>query len=607
MQSAHHGSPRDTETFGRLGVAVPVDVDEADDVAVVIAECVQGVGDDGLELLVDDDLLRGRRRRSLPIEGAVLAFAQQGGPSSTVPVDVGAAQDGEEPRAGVLAVEPVDAPVGADQGVLDEVLRVGGLAGEGECHPIEDGQLGHDVLPERVVRLCLHGPPLLATRPRVSRIYRGFGAPHPERRRAGHYGGLVAPESSPPLPTLEPGARVTVEQHRADVVALLGALLPGRAGFARTETVPVADAAGRVLAADAHARVAVPAFRNSQMDGFAVRSDDVRGPVRLPVSGEIAAGSAPGPLPPGSAARIMTGAPLPAGADAVVPVEDTEVRRFHPGVRPTVVEFLDAVLAGRYVREAGSDVGAGDVVVRAGTLLRPSHVGALAACGARVEVVARPRVAVVSTGAEIVAAGAELAPGQVYDANGPALAAAAQAAGAVVVARVLCSDDADALRDVLDDVAGRADVIVTSGGVSQGAYEVVKDLLGAEGAVTFRSVAMQPGGPQGWGTYRGTPVMTFPGNPVSAQVSFVVFLRDVLRAAGGLDAVRRRRVRLAGAVTSPAGRRQFLRGRLGDDVQVVGGPGSHLVATMATADVLIDVPQDSTALGAGDEVEVWPL
>ncbi|WP_253181982.1 molybdenum cofactor synthesis domain-containing protein, partial [Cellulosimicrobium cellulans] len=273
---------------------------------------------------------------------------------------------------------------------------------------------------------------------------------------------------------------------------------------------------------------------------------------------------------------------------------------------------------GDFVREAGSDVAAGDVVLADGTVLAPHHLAAAAACGvARVRVVARPRVAVLSTGAELVAPGEEPAAGQVFDANGAALAAAVRRAGGVVTTVARSGDDAGTFARLLADAAAGADLVLTSGGVSQGAYEVVKDVLGAGagsggpgGGVQFRSVAMQPGGPQGLGTVHGTPVLTFPGNPVSAQVSFVVLLRDVLEQASGRVAPRPpRRARVAEAGVSPAGKRQLLRGATGPDreVRVVGGPGSHLVASMARADVLVDVPADVTGWDAGTSMEVWEL
>ncbi|MCB7136596.1 molybdopterin molybdotransferase MoeA [Cellulosimicrobium marinum] len=394
----------------------------------------------------------------------------------------------------------------------------------------------------------------------------------------------------------------TLEEHRADVEALL-------AGLARDETVDLTAAAGRVLAVDVVARVAVPAFRNAQMDGFAVRAAEAVPGATLPVRGEVPAGARDvAPLAPGAAARIMTGAPVPAGADAVVAVERTSVGAFVPGVVPDQVGFDARVEPGASVREAGDDVAVGALVVPAGAVLTPARLAACAASGVgQVVVRARPRVAVLSTGAELAPAGARLGPGQVYDTNSLALAAAVELAGGVVVHRGTTSDDPGELERTLSRAASDADLVLTSGGVSKGAYEVVKDLLQDEG-VRFRTVAMQPGGPQGWGTFRGTPLVAFPGNPVSAQVSFVVLVRDALRRAAGLGPAPRGRAALVEPVSSPRGRRQLLRGvRDGAGVRPVGGPGSHLVVTMARADVLVDVPQDVTALGAGDEVEVWEL
>lgn len=414
--------------------------------------------------------------------------------------------------------------------------------------------------------------------------------------------------------------RVDVEQHRADVARLLAGLADRPA-----EEVPVHQGAlGRVLASDVVAPGPLPRFRNSQMDGFAVRAADVASagpgaPVTLPVVGDVAAAPGePAPLEPGTAVRIMTGAPVPDGADAVVPVEDTDHVTFnavrdggaHHG-SATKVEIVRGRGAGEFVREPGSDVAEGAVVLRAGTVLAPHHVAAAAACGiARLPVRVPVSVAVVSTGSELVAPDDEPGPGQIWDANGPALAAAVVAAGGQVGLRLAVPDDPEVVRTGLERAAALCDLVLTTGGVSQGAYEVVKDALPE---VTFRSVAMQPGGPQGLGRFAGTPVLAFPGNPVSAQVSFVVLLRDLLRQAAGLPPVRRVPAVLDAAIVSPAGRRQLLRGHWVDDaaagarVAVVGGPGSHLVASMAAADVLIDVPAAATRLDEGAEVTTWPL
>ncbi|MFI2362519.1 gephyrin-like molybdotransferase Glp [Promicromonospora sp. NPDC019610] len=423
--------------------------------------------------------------------------------------------------------------------------------------------------------------------------------------------------------------RVDVEQHRADVAELLAAFVERP-----VEEVPLdGDVLGRVLARDVVAHEPLPRFRNSQMDGFAVRAADVAAaapgaPVTLPVVGDVAAAPGdPAPLAPGTAVRIMTGAPVPAGADAVVPVEDTDHGTFNrvaaPADTATTAAPADRVTVargravGEFVREPGSDVAAGTVVLPTGTVLAPHHVAAAAACGvARLALVAPVSVAVVSTGSELVGPDDEPGPGQIFDANGPALAAAVRAAGGRVGLRLSLPDDPEAVRAGLERAAALCDLVLTTGGVSQGAYEVVKDALPE---VTFRSVAMQPGGPQGLGRVGRTPLLAFPGNPVSAQVSFVVFLREILRAAAGLPPVNRVRAVLDDPLVSPAGRRQLLRGRWvrtagpgasagsTPHVAVVGGPGSHLVASMAAADVLIDVPAAATTLEPGAEVAVWPL
>ena len=409
--------------------------------------------------------------------------------------------------------------------------------------------------------------------------------------------------------------RVDVEQHRADVAELLAELTDRP-----TEEVSIhREVLGRVLARDVVAPVPLPRFGNSQMDGFAVRAADVASagpgsPVTLPVAGDIAAAPGePAALEPGTAVRIMTGAPVPEGADAVIPVEDTDHVTFNGSSDDSVtkVEVVRGRDAGEFVRDPGSDVAEGAVVLRAGTVLAPHHVAAAAACGiARLAVRVPVSVAVVSTGSELVAPDGEPGPGQLWDANGPALGAAVRAAGGRVGLRLTVPDEPEIVRMGLERAAALCDVVVTTGGVSQGAYEVVKEALPD---VTFRSVALQPGGPQGFGRVAGKPVLAFPGNPVSAQVSFVVFLRDILREASSLPPVERIPAVLDGAVASPDGKRQLLRGRWVDDagagarVAVVGGPGSHLVASMAAADVLIDVPAAATALDDGAEVTTWPL
>lgn len=393
--------------------------------------------------------------------------------------------------------------------------------------------------------------------------------------------------------------RIAVEEY-ADITRRLLAAVFDRPH----EPVPLALAAGRVTAAEVRSPIALPTFRNSQMDGFAVHAADLGTvPVVLPVRGEIAAGATdPSALPPGAAVAIMTGAPMPPGADAVVPIEDT--RRVDGGV-----EILRGRDAGEYVREPGSDIAAGAVLLPAGLRLASRHLAALAAANLiDVAVRARVRLAVISTGNELVPPGSPLSYGRLPDANGIALATAATAAGAEVVDLQLAGDDPARLGDTFDRaIAQGAEVIVTSGGISMGAHEPVRQLLEPLGA-TVGTVDMQPGGPQAHGRYRDVPVVCFPGNPVSSQLSFALFLAPLLRETAGLPPVARRRLPLAGPLTSTTGRRQLLRGRVtADGVETVAGPGSHLVAALAAADVLIDVPAEVTALEAGATVDTVDL
>ncbi|HVV20284.1 MAG TPA: gephyrin-like molybdotransferase Glp, partial [Pseudonocardiaceae bacterium] len=319
-------------------------------------------------------------------------------------------------------------------------------------------------------------------------------------------------------------ALVSVEQHRALVAELVG----------RSPVVdlPVPDCLGLVLARDLTAAISLPPFDNSAMDGYAVRAADLAGadrdaPVVLPVAQDIPAGRTDVvPLEPGTAHRIMTGAPVPPGADAVVQVELTDA-----GTR-TVALYAE-VAPGTHLRLAGEDVAAGNVVLAADTPLGPVQLGLAAAVGSQsLPVYRRPRVLVLSTGSELVAPGEPLLPGQIYESNGIMLSAAVRAVGGEAELLRFVPDDVESFHAALADRLSGADLLITSGGVSAGAYEVVKDALTGQG-VTFYKVAMQPGGPQGAGRYRGVPVVTLPGNPVSAAISFEIFVRPALLAAGG--------------------------------------------------------------------------
>jgi molybdopterin molybdotransferase len=394
----------------------------------------------------------------------------------------------------------------------------------------------------------------------------------------------------------------SVEDHRRVVADLITRRPPA--------TLPLAETLGLVLADDVVAPLSLPGFDNSAMDGYAVIADDVASatpeqPVLLPVAEDIPAGRTdPLTLKPGTAQRIMTGAPVPAGATAVVPVEATD------GATDTV-----AIRAGakpnQHIRRAGEDVTAGATVLRAGQLVTPAALGLAAALGlGELTVIPRQRVLVMSTGSELVAPGTPLQPGQIYESNAVMLAAAVRDAGAYVVAAPMTGDHVDTFRDTLSRYTGEADLIITTGGVSAGAYEVVKDALGGE--VDFVKVAMQPGMPQGAGTVNGTPIITLPGNPVSALVSFEVFIRSPLRTAMGLTNPERprRTAVLTEDLTSPRGKRQFRRGVLdpgADTVTGYGPPASHHLRWLASANCLLEIDEDVVEVAAGSQVQVWDL
>ncbi|MEU4763575.1 gephyrin-like molybdotransferase Glp [Actinosynnema sp. NPDC023794] len=388
-----------------------------------------------------------------------------------------------------------------------------------------------------------------------------------------------------------------VADHKARVAGLVGAMPVVHS--------PVADCLGLVLAEDLVATVPLPPFDNSAMDGYAVRSADVASvPVELPVVEDIPAGRpASAPLAAGTAHRIMTGAPVPAGADAVVQVEWTDGGT-------SVVRVDRPVAVGQNVRRMADDVAVGTTVLRAGVALGPAQLGLAAALGfGSLPVRRRPRVLVLSTGSELVGPGVALEPGQIYESNGVMLAAAVREAGGEAELLRFVPDDVEQFHAAIAPRLASVDLLLTSGGVSAGAYEVVKDAFTGRG-VEFTKVAMQPGGPQGAGRYQGVAVATLPGNPVSAHVSFEVFIRPALRAAMGFARVERpmAAARLSAPLTSPAGRTQFRRGAYdpesGRVVTPVGGPGSHLLSALAVSDCLIEVPEDVTELAEGTEVTV---
>jgi molybdopterin molybdotransferase len=413
------------------------------------------------------------------------------------------------------------------------------------------------------------------------------------------------------------GSLSSVEAYQSAILAALTPLAPA--------SLELAAAEGCVLAEDVTAAVALPSFDNSSMDGYAVLAADVAGasqdsPVTLRVTSEIAAGDTGAyRLVPGTAIKIMTGAQLPAGADAVVPVEWTD-----DGVAR--VRISRAAEPGNAVRYAGGDAAEGESLLSAGTRLRAMQIAVAASAGRKsVSVRPRPRVVVLSTGNELTEPGTPLVPGRIWDSNSYMIAAAAREAGAVAYRHAIVPDDPAGVLPALEEQLIRADLLITTGGVSMGGeHDVVKAALRELGTVTFRKVAMQPGMPQGFGVIgrrdaggtggsgaeRPVPIFTLPGNPVSAYVSFQLFVRPAIAALQGADdlALPRVQATLTGPVRSPAGRRSYLRGILdGSKVAPLSGQQSHQVASLGRANALIVVPEWETQLPAGDTVDVLIL
>lgn len=374
------------------------------------------------------------------------------------------------------------------------------------------------------------------------------------------------------------------------------------------EEVALEDAVGLVLAADVRAPNDVPPFANSAMDGYAVRAADTAGakrdePVALPVAMDIAAGQfADRELATGSAARIMTGAPLPPGADAVVRFEDTDSG-------DAVVVIYVAAARWQNVRQAGEDVRKGEVVVAAGAALRPAEIGVLATAGARrVRVIPRPRIAVLSTGDELVEIDETPGPGKIRDTNRYSLMAAVRAAGAVPVDLGIARDTAEDLRAKFRR-ATEAHVIVTSGGVSVGDYDLVKVVMRELGSMDFWSILMRPGKPVAFGEILGRPIFGLPGNPVSALLTFELFVRPALLKLQGRRLLHRptATARLVEDVQKPPHLRFFGRAiydAATGSVRTTGPQGSGILRSLALANCLLDLPIGPSVVRAGSEVAV---
>ena len=432
-------------------------------------------------------------------------------------------------------------------------------------------------------------------------------------------------------------ALTSVEAHLAEILDTIRPLA--------TTELSLGDVLGLVLAEDVAAASALPSFDNSAMDGYAVHVEDVaaasaENPVTLPVVAEVAAGDTRAyALSPGTSIRIMTGAMLPHGTEAVVPVEWTD----GGSARVTIRATADY---GSAVRLAGGDAKAGEVLVTAGTRLRPMHIAVIAAAGrGAVLVRPRPRVVVLSTGSELAEPGAPIVPGQIWDSNSFMIAAAAREAGCLAYRQAIVRDHPDEVLPAIEEQLARADLMITTGGVSMGGeHDVVKAALQRLGTIAFRKVAMQPGMPQGFGTIavapgeaqeekrrrfrRDTfdvgepespagddervPIFTLPGNPVSAYVSFQVFARPAIGALQAYDGLGLESIQaeLTGPLRSPPGRRSFLRGVLDRSrglVTPLTGQGSHQVATLGKANALVIVPEWVVQMAEGDSAEVLVL
>jgi molybdopterin molybdotransferase len=400
----------------------------------------------------------------------------------------------------------------------------------------------------------------------------------------------------------------TVDEHLATVLDGIGTVDPIE--------LTLLDAQGLLLAENVTTDVNLPGFDNSAMDGYAVRAVDTRDaspehPVVLPVVGDVAAGATSrSGMGPGLAMRIMTGAPIPAGADGVIPLEDTD-----RGVARVAIRR--PVHSGECVRRAGEDLRAGSPAIAAGAALGPQQLALLAAIGRdRVIVRPRPRVLVISTGSELIDVGHTPAFGEVTDSNSYLITAAARDAGADARRVGIIPDDHSRLLDVLESLLLRADLLVTTGGVSMGAFDIVKQALSELGTVEFTRVAMQPGKPQGFGHLGNrVPIFCLPGNPVSALVSFEAFVRPAIRKLLGKRNLQRATVQATALerFDSRPGIRQYRSGVLhreatgGYSVSLVGGAGSHLIASMASSNCLVVVDEEVTEVVAGSRVTVIPL
>jgi molybdopterin molybdotransferase len=390
----------------------------------------------------------------------------------------------------------------------------------------------------------------------------------------------------------------------------------------KSETLPLVDSLDRVLAGDVHANDDLPLFDNSSMDGFAVRAADVTGattasPLSLRVVADIPAGSYPSVLlGPGEAARIMTGAPLPAGADAVVPVENTDFESRDAGTSaPEVVAIQKAAAVGENVRRRGMDIHAGDTILTAGRQLRPQELGLLAMLGiSSVTVYHKPRVALLSSGDELIDPDAPLEKGKIRDSNSYTLAALIENAGAQALRLGVARDNYESVHLLFEKaVYLRVDLILSSAGVSVGAFDFVKQVIEDSGKMDFWRVNMRPGKPVAFGEYKGIPVIGLPGNPVSAFVGFEVFVRPAIQKLGGLARSSRPAIRvICEDEIESDGRESYLRAEIREVdgslvARLTGHQGSGNLHSLVQANALLIIPAGVKCVPAGQEITAWML
>jgi molybdopterin molybdotransferase len=407
---------------------------------------------------------------------------------------------------------------------------------------------------------------------------------------------------------------LTVDEARARILATIEPV--------GIETIPLEQAAGRVLAEPVISQIDLPSFDNSSVDGFALRATNVssasrEAPAALAVTADIVAGSTPGTiLEPGTAARITTGAPLPAGADAVVMLEDTDYPpRAAGGAAPARVAIYRRVATAENVRPQAADLRAGETVFDPGQRLRPVDLGMLALLGkAAVRVYRRPTVAILSSGDELLPVDAEPQPGKVHDANSYMLAALASEAGAHVIRLGIAADSRSALEGLLEGAASSgADMILSSAGVSVGALDFVREVVQTRGSLDFWRVNMRPGKPLAFGRYRDLPFFGLPGNPVSAFVGFLVFVAPaILRLSGTAEPPRRLLRARAGQLISSDGRESYLRAILhevesGHVAHLSGHQGSGNLLALTRANALLIIPSGVKSVPPGEEVIAWLL